>query len=355
VIAPRVLVLADATEGGLGAVLAAHVQALRARGAEVVVLAGDPMGRGTVAGATLWDLPAAAADLGGMRRATQQARQVARRFQPDVVHAHGGRAGLVGRAITWGQRPRLLVTFHTSVPFDVADALGQGPKGWAFLAVPLLLPRPRTAAVTRLPGWRSQPIRSPRAVGSDEPGRAVGAGHRIELAWIGRLDAPKRTDLLIALARALAARGRPVDVCVIGSGPRQDQLAQDANDAGVDISFVGQAADPWAHVAPDAVVTVLSDSEAVNFVVQEAMARGRVVVATALASVVWLGGEAFIRCDDVEVTADRLASLTSPQAAELGAQAASRYRQMASQLASADDLAVDTLTAAGGASPVPVS
>jgi glycosyltransferase involved in cell wall biosynthesis len=220
-----------------------------------------------------------------------------------------------------------------------------GPRGWAAMSMPLLWRRPRAAAVTRLPGWTSRPMRAPRALSAPASTSFAGSGpgDQVRLVWVGRLDPPKRPDLLLDLARELAACGKHVSLRVMGAAIGERPPAWDRPVAGLDVQFLGHVPDPWEVATPDEIVVMLSDSEAVNFVVQEAMSRGRVVVSRPLPSIDWLAGDAYLSFDTAADTAVQLAGSTDAELADLGRRASQRYQQMLPLLATPDDLAADTL------------
>jgi glycosyltransferase involved in cell wall biosynthesis len=236
-------------------------------------------------------------------------RRLLRRLRPDVVHAHGLRAGaltavaLSGPA-TRGPRaggPALVVTVHNAPV----------PGGWGAVVYSLLeqLTARRAAAVT----WVSADLgERMRRRGARDGGRALvpappgvlppasevarvradlaGAGQPVVLA-AGRLAAQKGFDVLLAAA----CRWRAVDpqplVVIAGDGPLAGPLAHEAIGAGLPVRFLGHRDDMPALLAAADVVVVPSLWEGQPLLVQEAMRAGRPLVASRCGGIPDLTGE----------------------------------------------------------------
>jgi glycosyltransferase involved in cell wall biosynthesis len=337
---PRILVCADSLHGGLGTIAAAHIDALRASGATVRVLAGASA---TSSAGEVWSLPEQTADVPGMLHAGQQVRDLARVFRPDAVHCHGARAGLAAALGMAGLRRRPRVTVHTALPTTLSEAMRAGPRGWAVAALPALLPRPAAVTPTRLPGWDFTPVLSPAAdVAPVSPPDEVPT----DLLWIGRLDPPKRLDLFLALADQLADLGLISGVRVIGSGTQRSLLDEYSRSGRAQLTVHGFSDNPWAETTGSEIVAVLSDSEAVPLVLQEAMARGHLVVASRLPGIEWLAGDSVVYWDGADGTAQRLASMGAVERNRLRGSARSTLAGFASRLGGVETLVDQTLSEA---------
>jgi glycosyltransferase involved in cell wall biosynthesis len=97
---------------------------------------------------------------------------------------------------------------------------------------------------------------------------------------VGRLERQKRIDRFIE-AIAIAQRSSPEVVGLIaGAGPDSESLSRLVTETGARVRFLGRRDDmPDVLAAADALCLV-SDHEALPFVVLEAMATGRPVLAT---------------------------------------------------------------------------
>ena len=226
-------------------------------------------------------------------------RRLLRAWAPDVVHAHGLRAGAFA-ALAAGPGA-LVVTVHNAPP-------AAAPARVVHAALERLTAR-RADAVTWVSGDLGARM---RRAGAHDAGRAVVAapafpvpsadqvaaarasladgGHPAVFA-AGRLTAQKGFDVLIdAAARWQSRRPAPV-LAIAGEGPLADELAARARGAGVPVRFLGRRDDVPALMAAADVVVVPSLWEGQPLVVQEALRAGRPVVASRTGGIPELTGE----------------------------------------------------------------
>jgi glycosyltransferase involved in cell wall biosynthesis len=226
-------------------------------------------------------------------------RQVLSRHRPDVVHAHGLRAGaLAALALTLALRPAraalpLVVTVHNAPPAGGVN----GPiyQGLQFLAA-------RSAAVVlcvsgdledrmRRAGARdvrraSVPPYSPAAPATEattDPGAVEQELRTLDRPLIlaaARLAPQKGLDTLIEAARAWQDLTPAPLLAIAGSGPLHDQLATAAAPLGGNVSLLGQRADVPALLAAATVFVLPSRWEGQPLILQEALRAGRPIVAT---------------------------------------------------------------------------
>jgi glycosyltransferase involved in cell wall biosynthesis len=244
------------------------------------------------------DRPRPARDLG----ATLRLRRLLVRASPDVVHAHGVRAGaLAALALAVRRRrPALVVTVHNAAPADPWTAvgyrllericvtradmmlcvspdlearmgrLGARKTGRAVVAAPRA-PRPSAAAVARA---RSQ----------------IAADGRPVVLAVGRLARQKGYELLLeAAARWQRRDPRPV-LAVAGTGPLAAELARKARSCDLDVRFLGRRGDVPALLAAADVFVMASRWEGQPLALQEALLAGRPVVAFGLPGIAELTG-----------------------------------------------------------------
>ena len=213
---------------------------------------------------------------------------------PEVVHAHGLRAGAAaGLALLPGPglpRIPLVVTVHNAPP---------GP-GWAragYILLEWLVAR-RAAAVAcvardladRMRGrgardvsWVPVPARpAPQPTAEEMAAARAGLaadGQQVVLA-AGRLAPQKGFATLLAAA----ARWQNHDPCPVlvlaGQGPLDQALRAQADASGIRMRFLGQRADVPALLAGADVVAVPSAWEGQPLIVQEALRAGRPLVAS---------------------------------------------------------------------------
>ena len=309
--APRICYVLGTTEGGTGRHVAMLARGSAAAGLEVTVFGPaatrslfEPSleaGRVSFEPVAIGDRPRPASDvpvLGRLRRLLLATR-------PDVVHAHGMRAGaLAALALRftprthspYGRRPGLVVTVHNAPPAGLRAAAIYGLLERIVVRqadVVLCVSSDLSARMLRI-GAREVS----RAIVTAPPTRCAGrrpadltdGGRPIVLA-AGRLAPQKGFETLIAAAARWRGR-RPQPVVVIaGSGPLAGELAAKARDLGVDVQFLGQRDDIGDLLAAAAVFALPSRWEGQPLILQEAMRAARPIVATDVGGVRDLTGD----------------------------------------------------------------
>lgn len=298
----KLLLVADALEGGLGASVEAERDRLTALGVEVVVAAGasDQLRAGRD---TEVPIPEAIADVAGSRAAIAALRAVAQRFRPDQVHAHGARSFLLCRLA--GLRD-VAVTHH---------GFGRrGDEAWLTFQVRRVamgaLPYLATVAFTATPElsgrWRFLPLPSPYLPALPSP-LAHPPVDPPTFTWVGRLAQPKRPDVFVRAVAAVASE-RSIRGRIAGEGPMADMIRREISTSSAPIEMLGHV-DPLTAMTDTHTVVLTSEFEALSFSVQEAMWCGRAVVASPLAGLRWLLGPAGRYAEDEDRLAQHLRQL----------------------------------------------
>ena len=342
----RVSYLLAATAGGTGRHVAMLAGGCAARGATVHVYGPAATGAGlSRAGGAQpgWDFsvvdiadgPRPARDLAAVLRV----RRLVARDTPDVLHAHGLRAGaLAALALAGPGTPRtmLAVTVDTAPPAAgpaaavyaglerivarradavltvSGDLAARMRRRGARLAGRALVPAPAapaasTAEVAALRrefagrefagGESGDRESSDRESGACESGdresggrESADRGHRGPqiVLGVGRLATQKGFGTLIQAAAQW--QRRPV-VLIAGDGPLDAELHRQARTAGVAIRFLGPRRDVPALLGAADVVVVPSTWEGQPLVVQEALRAGRPLVATRVGGIADLTGD----------------------------------------------------------------
>jgi glycosyltransferase involved in cell wall biosynthesis len=325
---------------------AQHVEALaeggRAAGLRVCVL-GPPAAR-DLAGdgisfspVPIGDRPHPARDAAAVRTL----RHLLGDISPDVVHAHGVRAGAFA-ALALGRRrpgrPALVVTVHNGPP-----ASGPGRAIYGLLARicarrsdAVLCASDDLAALMRalgapsaeqfdVPAGRWQP---PSAAAVEKAAADIGAAGRPVVLAIGRLAPQKGFDVLVAAAALWRDSARAPRTVIAGEGPRAAHLARQARRSGADVLLLGRRDDVPALLAAADVFVLPSRWEARALVLQEAMQAGLPVVAARTGGTPALTGDAalLVPAGDEVALADAVGrTLRDPGlAARLGAAARER-------------------------------
>lgn len=311
----RVAFVLGTTSGGTGrhvAMLAAA--ASTADGVRVKVLGPPPVsGLFQEAGAvefspvTITDRPRPASDVAAIRLV----RRLLASWQPDVVHAHGLRAGALA-ALAGPSGVPLIVTVHNAPPdgrrlaaiYGVLERvvarrasvvlcvspdlearmrrLGARSVQRAIVPAPAPAPGPPPAAgppsKTPVPE-ASTPSGTP--ADSPTPGELAALGRPLVLG-AGRLAPQKAFDILLAAAATAAWRDRqpPPLVVIAGDGPLAGSLTAAAAGLGVDARFLGPRDDIAELLAVADVFVLPSRWEGQPLILQEALRAGRPIVAT---------------------------------------------------------------------------
>nr|WP_245951316.1 glycosyltransferase family 4 protein [Phytoactinopolyspora halophila] len=271
--------------------------------------------------------------------------------RPDVVHAHGFRAAaLVGLALgrrRHGRTP-LVATWHNAL-------LGSAPRRAVLSGLERLAARRadvtlgasadlvQRARVLGAPDARLAPVAAP-ATGApqrtrDEVRAELGAGDRPVVLAVGRLAPQKDYDTLLAAASHWALREPRPLLVIAGDGPDLGRLRRAAEDARVDVRFLGRRDDVADLLAAADVYAITSRWEARALVVQEAMLAGVPVVCTAVGGLPELVGDdaMLVPVGSPEAVAGAVEALLDDPAR--GRELAERGRQRARQWPDEDETA----------------
>jgi glycosyltransferase involved in cell wall biosynthesis len=272
-----------------------------------------------------------------------------RRWRPDVVHAHGYKAGAataIARAA--GLRAPLVVTFHNLWPAGadrlaravlravarravlvaVSDAVAVSLR--AVLAGDAARGEPRITVIGNgveieaLLAADRETARTALGLPADEP----------VIGFFGRLTWEKGPDLALAAVSRLAACGVTARLLVVGEGPERPRLE---SVAGPEARFLGERDDVPALMAACDAVVIPSRAEGQSVVALEAMAAGRPFVATrvgGLGALAEAAGACLTPPEDPDALAAALRGiLTSPPCAATQARAREYVARHASSAA----------------------
>jgi glycosyltransferase involved in cell wall biosynthesis len=297
------LVLASST-GGVGRHVGSLADGLIRLGVEVTVCGPADTDRQfgfTAAGARFVAVeippspqPRDAAAVHALRRALRAA-------PPDLVHAHGLRAGLVA-ALARPTGCPLVVTWHNQV-------LAQGMRGRVYRQLEGYVARAadvtlgasadlvsRAAALgardARL-GAVAAPDLAPATRTPGEMREELGvAPDRPLVLSVGRLHPQKGYDVLVAAAARWRARQPAPAVVIAGSGPAYMSLAGQISHQRAPVILAGHRTDVPDLLAAADIAVVTSVWEARQLFAQEAMRAGTPLVATSVGGLPELVGDA---------------------------------------------------------------
>ncbi|HEY2638993.1 MAG TPA: glycosyltransferase family 4 protein [Streptosporangiaceae bacterium] len=299
-------VLGSATGG-----MAAHVTALAA-GCREAGLAVHVFGPPSAAGSLGPEIPVTPIEITGRPKplgdvvAIARLRTALRAWPPDVVHAHGVRAGAFAALalLDWVRlpTPAFVVTIHNAPPDGRLARLGYGllervcarRADLVLGASPDLVERMRARGAADVARFdvAAPAVDAPPSAAQVARARAdIGAAGRPVVLAVGRLAPQKRLDVLVeAAARWQHRQPRPLTV-IAGDGPLAGDLRSQAARVGADVLLLGQRTDVPALLAAADVVVVPSQWEARALIVQEALRAGRPLVATSTGGIPELTGE----------------------------------------------------------------
>jgi glycosyltransferase involved in cell wall biosynthesis len=274
--------------------------------------AGDPPAQGAIGPVTftpveIADRPRVLRDL----RAIARLRRLLRTPAPDVVHAHGLRAGaLAAIAIGFGgTRTPLVVTVHNAPPaggvtgavYRVLEMIVARNAASVLCVSADLEQRMRAAGARRVtravvpapfvtltaPGPAAGDVSAgtPHAIAPDvsaETRAAIRAefGTGPVVLTVGRLAAQKGLGVLLdAAVRWRDLRPEP-SLVIVGEGPLEAELKDQAASLGLAATFTGQRPDVAALLAVADVFVLPSAWEGQALILQEALRAGVPIVAT---------------------------------------------------------------------------
>lgn len=294
---PRVLIVITLAEvGGAQTYVAQLLPALAERFDVAVAAGGGGPLRDAAKAAGVRFLP-----LRNLRRAVNPLRDLLalfelislmRRERPDIVHANSSKAGVLGRLAAVAARvPIRIFTVH-----GWAFGAYSGPASCAYLWADRLAGRWTTVTICvaeheRSSGIAARTCRSdrtiviPNAVDVSAAPKADGNGGTPRLVTVGRLKAPKD---YVTLTRALAALpSGSFEALIVGDGPDRPEVETELVRLGLAkaVRLLGERTDVPELLASSDVFVLSSASEGLPLSVEEAMAAGLPVVASAVGGV----------------------------------------------------------------------
>jgi glycosyltransferase involved in cell wall biosynthesis len=253
----------------------------------------------------------AAVDIAGRPRpardvaAVLRLRRLLARWAPDVVHAHGLRAGAVAALALAGAphrpRPAMLVTVHNAAPpglmpgavYLALERLTARRADAVLCASADLADRMRRACArdVGLAVVPAQPAGPPSAQAIGLARADMDAAERPIVLGVGRLAPQKGFDVLLEAMIRLQDRDPAPRLVIAGEGPQAGPLAARSRAAGSDVRFLGPRTDIPALLAAADVVAVPSRWDGQPLIVQEVLRAGRPLVASRVGGIADLTGE----------------------------------------------------------------
>jgi len=227
--------------------------------------------------------------------------RVIRRLSPDIIHTHSFQPGLWGRIFRIGTKARIVSTIHSPYPYFSEKSPLKRIKAFAE-TLSMNLANSRTICISdavrqhveKCTGIRSELLtvirngierQSPgpdptslaetrREITSDDSARII--------MTIGRLDKEKGLDVLLTAFSNLLKRARGIALAIIGGGPLEKTLKEQAIDLGIEkhVYFLGFKPDVRRYLAVSDLYVSAARYEGLGMSLIEALAAGISVVAT---------------------------------------------------------------------------
>lgn len=224
-------------------------------------------------------------------------------FQPDIIHTHTAKAGVLGRlaSLFSGVNSIRIHTFHGHLLYGYFTAR----KRQAIVLIERALGKKTHYLLSVGSRVRSELLNAkigrPESFGVMPPGLHLNAiplqrdaRKNLELdpestnvigAYIGRVTQIKRPDRFLDVVEELSRKGVPVSFIVAGSGDLFPECELRASNANLPVRFLGWVKDVEQILAASDFVILTSDNEGMPLSLIQAGMAGKPVVATNVGSV----------------------------------------------------------------------
>jgi glycosyltransferase involved in cell wall biosynthesis len=262
-------------------------------------------------------------------------RALAKSTGADILHGHGAKGGFGARLARMGRnQPRTVYTPHGgALHFDPRSVSGS-----VFMAVERALLRLTDALIfesryaQKTFSTNASPPRGRQEVIHNGLAEAEFAlikpgADAADFAFVGELRTLKGIDLIVeALAPLRAPDGRPASIIMAGDGPDADSLRERIDQLGLSERVMLAGIRPAREIfASGRCVLVPSRAESLPYVVMEAAAAGRPIIATDVGGIAEIFGptaQSLIAPNDVTPLRDAMAAyLAAPALLETEAKA----------------------------------
>ncbi|MGH2584657.1 MAG: glycosyltransferase family 4 protein [Dehalococcoidia bacterium] len=272
-------------------------------------------------------------------RALNETRTLIRRVQPDLIHAHTSKAGLVGRVAARIAGVPAVFTAHT---WAFAEGVSWRrkligvPSEWLATRCSARIINVSEANQAVAMRYRAAPAQVMTVIHNgvpDTPWRARPAeGDQPRIVMVARFSPQKDQQLLL---RALAGLDCPFRLALVGDGPLRADAEAEARRLGLEgrVDFLGSRNDVAEILAAASIFALATNWEGFPLSILEAMRAGLPVVASdvgGVAEAVVAGETGFVvPFGDVHALRGRIVQLLGDPAlrARAGAAGRARYEQ----------------------------
>lgn len=213
-------------------------------------------------------------------------------IEPDIVHTHQSKAGVIGRlAARWARVPIIVHGVHI-LPFLNTSALSRR----VFLGLERLVAPWTDAFIAVSQGIRDENLAA--GLGTEENNFVVYSGMDLErftkalplaekpdgriITIVGSLEKRKRHSKVLDAFARLSREARDVRICLLGEGPEEDYLKEKARSLGIAdrVHFLGFRNDVERWIASSYVCVLASEREGLPRAVVQYVAGGQPVIVT---------------------------------------------------------------------------
>ena len=235
--------------------------------------------------------------------------RIIRRFQPDVIHTHTAKAGVLGRIAGLIAYPRAkrIHTYHGHLLHGYFSPLKTRlvvliEKFLAFISVTLVaignqvkndlldagVGEPKQYSVI-FPGLEDLAIQS-KTSARIELGLE---SNKTYVVFVGRLTQIKRPDRLIEIARHLKVNHPRIELLIAGAGEKFAEIQEVANRESLPMVFLGWRNDIGRILSASDIAILCSDNEGIPLTLIQASQAGLPIISTNVGSVhdIVIGGE----------------------------------------------------------------
>jgi glycosyltransferase involved in cell wall biosynthesis len=224
-----------------------------------------------------------------------------RKFDPDVIHTHTAKAGVLGRMAGLIAKPsaRRVHTYHghllhgyfgqwkTLTVVFIERVLGWISHGLVSVGTNVMRDLLRAGIGTEskfhviFPGLQDFQALS-RIQARDELGLGF---EKIYIVFVGRLTQIKRPDRLIEIASELKTEYPNVQILVAGAGELLDSIKSESESKNLPITFYGWRTDIARILSASDIAILCSDNEGIPLTLIQAAQAGLPIVSTNVGSV----------------------------------------------------------------------
>jgi glycosyltransferase involved in cell wall biosynthesis len=226
--------------------------------------------------------------------ALAEAYKLIKELQPDILHGHGAKGGVIARLIGSLLRVRRYRVARLYSPHGGSLHFSRAkPSGQAVFMAERVLERmtesisfvcdyERQTYETKIGKPHCQATRVYNGISERDFGRIPVEAEGVDFAYIGMLRDLKGPDVFInAFAEAERLVGRPLSGVIVGDGPDLDRYRRMVEQKGLSRRIGFRPAMPIAEAfALSDIIVVPSRAEAMPYIVLEALAAEKTVVAS---------------------------------------------------------------------------